>query len=811
MPSGDYTKWSIGIISTDHDLHYLRKILYPMLERLGFEALAFEQPGYTVYPGVHSHEACLLALPDNDIVVLLVDKRYGGLYLGQGTESITEKEYFDAYQSGKVIIPCVNKNAEQERFSLFSAVIQLSRTDDISIDEARKKITPRYVEDWKVLDFIEKIRKADRDNFIIYFEDPNELQEMLKGRLQGLTRFVCHKILKSQIDSVKSIKTVFALSLGDVLKKGYYIEPPYKLLSGDASPEETVSNICDLSSKNSRIMIMGRPGIGKSTLLVKSFLKHAETCLEKKDNRISFFLSLRGLGPNYHFDFDQFIKECCQQYLKKEVYPIFDKNHIKPVFYIDGFDELSEQSSDINLEKAVGSIFFSSPFVVSSRTRFAEERLENIKFGDSIQVLIELLRWENDHSWKYIEKFCNLRRKPKLYKEMAQAYQETEKMREIFENPLLLTMFLWIVEESDMKLPLDVNDQVSVYDRFIDLWIKSELVKKGLDITKNCIESIKKAWQLTAWGIYTRRFSGEAINETQLREWLVPFNPHFEEVLGTTAYWDFLSIIPHTDEVRGMFHEQFMEHLLAEEVLSCCIEKRYPFPEFLEYEIRYDINKIIRTLWMHRKKEDIKKILENLWEVYQSYLLNKDAPGIKIRNHVMYYIGRLPTAEAKEKLRLADTMEREIFVKLSIAFGLIKLEEYGTENELYEYLKHNEEWDKTNRGYHLVYYEDWKSRNEEPPYLDDGTKSWGRTLKTLLQHIQSQEGRHIALRRIELFTIRRFIENRECTEPMTKEDLGIIKKSLGYMKDKPQGFLKKVNNEFIELEKIFNKIDRKVT
>jgi len=34
-------------------------------------------------------------------------------------------------------------------------------------------------------------------------------------------------------------------------------------------------------------------------------------------------------------------------------------------------------------------------------------------------------------------------------------------MQEIFENPLLLTMFLWIVEDSGMKLPLDIRDTVA--------------------------------------------------------------------------------------------------------------------------------------------------------------------------------------------------------------------------------------------------------------------------------------------------------------------------------------------------------------
>lgn len=811
MLCDDYSKWKVAVISTDFDLHYLRDTMVSTLEELDFEVVAFEHPDYPVYPKVHSHEACLLALQNSDIVVLFVDRRFGGLYLGKGSESITEKEYFKAYELGKIIIPCVNKKAEQERYELFGVVNQLIEKENISKNEARRKISPKYVEKWEVLDFIEKIRKADRDNFRIVFEDPTDLKSTLKGRLKGLTRFVCHNIINSQVESVKSIKTTtFALSLGDVLQRGYFIEPPFKLVSGEALPKDVVSQICDLSDKNKRIMMIGGPGIGKSTLLVKSFLKHAKMCLEQKSNQIPFYLSLRGLGPNYHFDFDLFIKECCQQYLRKNIYPMFEESHIVHVFYIDGFDELAEQSSDIDLQKVVNSKFFSSPFIVCSRTRFAEERMECSGFASQIQILIELLQWEKERSWKYIEKFCDLREKTDLHDEMFRAYHETEEMKEIFENPLLLTMFLWIVEESKMILPLDVKDQVSVYDRFIDLWIKRELARagrNGLKITENYVGMIKRAWQLTAWNIYKGRFTGEAINKVQLSEWLVSFNRGFEEVLNISVYWDFLDIRPHTEEIRGMFHEQFMEHLLAKEIISCCKEGRDPFPDFLKYEIRYEINKIIRALWTHEAREGIEKILNNLWRVYEDHLRNNDAPSIAIRNHAMYYIGRIPDPKAKEKLKVANTMERGTFVKLSIAFGLMKLEDYGIEDELFEKLKNNEVWDKANRGYHLVYYGDWILKDEEPPYLDDGTKTWGRTLKALLRHIQSREKRHVALRRIELFTIRRFIEVRGSCNPMTKEHLRIIKESIECMEDKPQSFLKKVKDECFELENVFKKVN----
>jgi len=807
----DYSKWTVAVISTDYDLHYLRSAVESTVEEEGFEVVAFKHTDFPVYPKVHSHEACVLALQNSDIVVLFVDRKFGGLYLRDGPESVTQKEYFEAYKLEKIIIPCVNSKAEQERFNLFNAVNQLMESDKISSNEARKKIRPKYTERWEVLDFIEKIRKADKDNFIIYFEDQTDFQKRLKGRLQGLTRFVCHKIIEAQVESVRSIKTTtFALSLGDVLKRGYFIEPPYNLLSGEASPGKTISQTCDLSSKNKRIMIMGEPGIGKSTLLVKSFLKHTEMCLKQKSNRIPFYLSLRGLGAKYHFDFDQFIKESCQQYLRKDVYPVFDGSHIEPVFYIDGFDELAEQSSDIDLQKVVASRFFSSPFIVTSRSRFAEQRLENLGFASQIQILAELVHWSEKLSWKYIQKFCRLRGKLELYNDMMRAYHKPEEMKdmkEIFENPLLLTIFLWIVEESGMTLPLDVKNQVSVYDRFVDLWTKRELARagrNGLKTTENCAEMIKRAWQLTAWKIYEKRFIEEALNRVQLGEWLVSIDGGFKEVLDIPAYWDFLDIRPHTYEIRGMFHEQFMEHLLAKEIVSCCKEGRFPFPDFLKYEVRYEINRIIRTLWIYEAKEGIQKMLENLWQVYKGHLESNVPQSMAIRNHAMYYIGRIPDTKAEEKLKAADSMEKETFVRLSIAFGLMKLEDYGMEHKLLEKLKDSEDWDKANRGYHLVYYGDWILKDEAAPYVDDGTKTWGRTLKALLRHIQSEERPYIALRRVELFTIRRFLEVRGSCNPMTEKHLSIIKKSIQRMEDKPQGFLKKVQHEFQELEKTFD-------
>jgi hypothetical protein len=339
----------------------------------------------------------------------------------------------------------------------------------------------------------------------------------------------------------------------------------------------------------------------------------------------------------------------------------------------------------------------------------------------------------------------------------------------------------------------------------IDRWIKRELFRLGwTESIGSTVDLIKDAWQVTSWEIYKLRFLGDPINKNRLIELLLEINSKFERILTLSAFWDFLDIIPNTNEVKGMFHEQFMEYLLAKGIISSTIENIYPFPDFLTHEIRPEINKIIRISWNFNKNEEIGRSLGNLWDVYQLHLGKTDVRSIAIRNHAIYYIGRLPDEKARDKLETANEVEKEIFVKLSIAFGLIKMGDYEMESRLYDNLKNYELWDKENRGYHLVYYGDWILKDDTPPYIDDGIKPWNRTFSSLLDHIESNEKQHIALRRIELLTIRRFIEVRIPLPPPAKHELKSIKKSVENMDDSPEGFKKAVESELIELEKLIS-------
>lgn len=110
MPS----RWVLGILSTDYDLRDYRRAIIERLAETNVCVSAFEQPDFPVEPDQHSHENCVTALKRTNIAILIVDKRYGGIFYDSAKVSITMQEYLTAIERH---IPClvfVNKNTWDE-------------------------------------------------------------------------------------------------------------------------------------------------------------------------------------------------------------------------------------------------------------------------------------------------------------------------------------------------------------------------------------------------------------------------------------------------------------------------------------------------------------------------------------------------------------------------------------------------------------------------------------------------------------------------------------------------------------------------
>lgn len=808
--------WKVSIISTDYDLHDMRSLLASTMKELGFEVLAFKSVGYPVEPRVHGHEACLLAIDPADIVLILVDKTYGGLYLDAGPLSITESEYDTAYTKEKIIIPCIRDSAWQERYCLFDVTKQLQSSDGLSIPDIRVKIKPKYVDKWETLDFIEKIRKADIDNFVITFGSPDDLCDKLKGRLRGLSRYIVQQIVQKQVNHVQSTKTTSGIgfSIGDVLEKGYFVEPPIEIKSGIVAPESSASDLLEkLYNQDTTIALFGGPGSGKSTLLAKAFLSHAKHFIEKKDYRIPLFIMLRGRGADYHFLFNQYIKECLNNFLSKSEYPAFSMESLRPVFYMDGFDELTEEVASIDLGRICKSDFFNSPFALSCRSRFAINYLSDITFGSKLSLIVELKPWDKDTAYGYVRSFCRIRKREDLISKIEDAFLKSPDMQGIAANPLLLTLFLWIVEESGMSLPLEVVDKLTLYDKCIGIWAKRDLARLTGNVVQEDSEEVsilRRAWEIGSWEIYRCRFGEQKkLKLDELIGRISNVSDDLKQVCGREAFTGVFDIRPHSETVTGMLHEELLEHLVASVIVDGIKENRYPFPECLEYIIRPEINRNIRYIWRTYGLENKKIILNNLWGIYIAALDTNTAQAVMRRNLVAYYIGRMDTEEAKSKMIEMDNIEKDPLVKLSIGFGLIKQGDFVKEAELLGTLRRDPSWDLANRGYHLVYYRDWDIRERKSPFYDPENIPWNKTLNALLRHIQNPKLRHVALRRVELYTIRRFVETRNHKEPISSDIMDLLQVAIESpvdIQDVPDKYHELVKHELDELRAAWLKI-----
>ena len=169
--------------------------------------------------------------------------------------------------------------------------------------------------------------------------------------------------------------------------------------------------------------------------------------------------------------------------------------------------------------------------------------------------------------------------------------------------------------------------------------------------------------------------------------------PVLGQICKREMFLGLFEIRPYSDEVTGMLHEQLLEHLTARGLVRGMQGNIYPFPGSLALAIRYEINRIVRSIWREASSSELQSTLQYLWQAYTNALGEDSAASIMQRNQSTYYIGRLGLPEAVECLRKADKIEKNLFVKLSIGFGLIKLCQFDVEEKLYAKLMEDEEWD----------------------------------------------------------------------------------------------------------------------
>lgn len=762
-------RWVVGILSTDYDLHDYREALINQLKASGICISAFESPDFPVEVNQHSHQSCITALKRTNVAILVIDKRYGGIFYDSETVSITKQEYLSAVENH---IPClvfVNSKAWDERHDYLIDRKASGKRKGIF----DKKYQCKYVDSVETLHFIDDLchayEKWGCSNWITFFDGIPDLLDKVDQKLKGLSRFWLEKLINEQKKRILARKTstCLSMSLGDVFSKGYYVDPEYEQESGELTESESPLEIGIVASllDSKSILVYGEAGYGKTTILAKSFLAHVDKLNRESSYEMPFYIWLKDKNADYHFDFIQYIKESFIENLNYEPYPFLDISEIRPFFYLDGFDELAEEILHTDVNRISNSSIFSFPLMLTSRIQYAHRYLNNYELMNHFSVRIRVNKWDSKKANEYIDNFCSKKGTDKNFaKKIYGLLADNSELRDLLDNPLLITMLLWIIEVNRMTIPETISTRVQLFQTFLYEMAKREIHRTASNLDE---EDLVLIWSYFAWSVYREKIFGRLAKISEIFHLLQKKLPQKYYKIYHENLFDALFDIENK-RVYGTFHEQFLEFLVANAFYHASLHKREPYPEFLRYVVRPEINRYFRAIWSESSEEEREQIVSNIYEQYQDNLGSDDNKSVAIRVHAIYHVSRLPSSKQEEILRKAFHVEDHISVRLSLYFGAIKNGQLTKEDEFYQLLLNDSQYNAANRGYHLAYYD--KPNYGSMPFKDEGD-DWPNTLNAFLRHFRSSKIEQYFLRRIDLLTLYQFMDSRNSVNPVTTEIL----------------------------------------
>lgn len=196
----------IFISSTAYDLYDFREKIKQIIEQLGHECIAFESPTFPVIPNLHSHDQCIEAVKDADIVICIIDKRYGGRYHGNDSNQFSdiELEISGKTKSGKAkkykriikkqdlsITWCELITAQKEGKLIFTFA-RKKLLDEKEIRRRNQFLTsfkPAYAEREEIFDLIDWITKNKKNNWITPFNSIVDFEQYFSKWLKEIEKY----------------------------------------------------------------------------------------------------------------------------------------------------------------------------------------------------------------------------------------------------------------------------------------------------------------------------------------------------------------------------------------------------------------------------------------------------------------------------------------------------------------------------------------------------------------------------------------------------------------------------------------------
>lgn len=211
----------------------------------------------------------------------------------------------------------------------------------------------------------------------------------------------------------------------------------------------------DAANRYSKLVILGKPGAGKTT-----FLKYlAMKCLDGQfqADRVPVFITLRDFaGVSHKQELLEFITNQYGEELKSII------QYGKALILLDGLDEIHTQDAArvVNQVRQLSMSFSDNQFIITCRSAARDYIFEQF-------VEVEIADFDFAQVNTFVRKWFNYKDsyKAQLF---LQELNEKFSIKELATNPLLLTLLCLVFEES-AKFP---KNRSEVYEEAVDILLK---------------------------------------------------------------------------------------------------------------------------------------------------------------------------------------------------------------------------------------------------------------------------------------------------------------------------------------------------
>ncbi len=167
----------VFISSTCYDLKHIRENLKFFVETIGYQPVLSDEGDVFYSPYSHTHESCLKEVESCQLFILIIGGRYGGSFK-DSDKSITNNEYKEAVKQNIPIFTLVETGVYSDH-----NVYNKNKKDKPKI---YKDISYPNIDDIKIFDFIDEVRKNGKNNAIQPFRNFSDMEIYLKKQWAGM-------------------------------------------------------------------------------------------------------------------------------------------------------------------------------------------------------------------------------------------------------------------------------------------------------------------------------------------------------------------------------------------------------------------------------------------------------------------------------------------------------------------------------------------------------------------------------------------------------------------------------------------------